>query len=165
MVFAFLIYGPEKSRTYCNPPVPTYPASSRATTPTQHLPPSHPLAIVCRDKVACEQEKQLQKMSAFYNCELHFPWNVNRSYLAKCARKTMQTTTATSIRTKKDPDTDTGAMRRAKGQKGWGTARAALPRFEVNVQIMYNAARQHLLRLNALPGGTGPRWAEGGAWA
>jgi len=60
---------------------------------------------------------------------LHFPWNVKRSYLAKCARKTTATR-GNSIPAKKI---------QPKGGVAWGMGgggTAALLRFEVNVQSM-----------------------------
>lgn len=68
---------------------------------------------------------------------MHFPWNVNRSYLVKCAREaaatTRRTTTTSSILNKRGV-----ACNRRKAHGGC---------FEVNVQLQQRA-RQHLLRLN-----------------
>lgn len=81
---------------------------------------------------------------------MHFPWNVNRSYLVKCAREaaatTRRTTTTSSILNKRGV-----ACNRRKAHGGC---------FEVNVQLQQRA-RQHLLRLNVQLGAGEARQTRG----
>lgn len=83
---------------------------------------------------------------------MHFPWNVNRSYLVKCAREaaaatttTRRTTTTSSILNKRGV-----ACNRRKAHGGC---------FEVNVQLQQS--EQHLLRLNVQLGAGEARQTRG----
>lgn len=121
---AYLIYGPKsRARFQCATLLP--PPSSVA-----HC--LHTLLTV-GDKV--KQHKKKKTNFCTLQLRMHFPWNVNRSYLVKCARRPR----AASLNRR-------GVACKQEEEKKEKAHAAGC--FEVNVQLQRVRERQHLLRLN-----------------